>query len=90
MVWRIYVENCLVDFLSLYLPYKHQTDHDRVTHLVIHLDRVGIQVACTKGNLLHAHERIHPPESFLQEVAAVFSEEHHYPCLIRFNYHQAA
>ena len=65
------------------LPDEHHSYHDRITGLVIDLDRFRIKVAGTEADALLAHERIDPVETGAGERTTVFSEEYECLSLIR-------
>ena len=84
----INLEDSLVGILQL--PYQHHTNHNRITCLVIHLDRFGIEVAHTKRKLLLTDKRIQPIITGCCKSATIFTEEKQYASLTRLHQDETA
>lgn len=83
------LEDRLIDIVALDLPHQHQTDHNRIARLVVHLDRIDVQVAGADRNLLGRHKWIDPPVARFVEGALVFAEEDHDAGFVGFEQHEA-
>ena len=83
------LEYSLIDTLALDTPYEHQTDQDRVTCLVVHLNRIDIEVTGTHRDALLGHKGVYPPETRLVERTAVLTEEQQHASLVGFEHHKA-
>ena len=83
------VEYRAVDLVALETPHQHHADHYRVARLVVHLYRLGVQVAGAKRYLLRRHEEIDPPESRVVERSAIFAEESQHARLVGLHENEA-
>ena len=85
---RIDLEECLVGVLQL--PYEHQSNHDGVAHLVVHLDGLGIKVAGSHREGLGSVERVDPVVTGLRERARVLAEPRDDTCLVGLQHDEPA
>ena len=71
-------------FISiLQFPYQHKTDKNRITYLIIYLDRFNIQITRPQGKLFLIHKRIHPVKTCSLESSFILTKENHNTSFIR-------
>ena len=73
----------------LQTPYQHQTYHHRISHLVVHLDGSGVEVAGTERKGMDSGEGINPEKAVARHRTAVFSEEQDHIRLVGVELHKA-
>ena len=77
-------------FISiLHPPYQHEPDHHRIAGLVIHLDRLDVEVAGPVRHFFLRVERIHPPKTVVVQRPFVDPEKKHYARLVRLDHHKS-